>query len=328
MLSRPGVVAVLVVLTFVTTPVALVGTWTRSTLLDTDDWVRLVAPLAADPRLQGAVADRVAGGVVAALPLDDVVGLLPGTLGDDAAADVERRIGDVVHERSVEVVDSDGFGAVWVAVNRTFHRQLVGTLRDDPDAAARVDDQGRTTLDLTRVADVVRGGVVAAGVPDAVVPHVTVVVPVLDGGTTERLQRTVGRAEGAAAWAPWAAGAAAAGAVALARRRARATAWVAGAAVLGASAVLVGVRVVRAAVLAGPAAAVLGDPVVALVVDHVSAGLVAATVWTGGVALVVLLASATADARASRAAQHRVDDHDEQGPRGGEEGPQGPDQRP
>ncbi|MBO0920398.1 hypothetical protein J1G42_06115 [Cellulomonas sp. zg-ZUI222] len=307
MRRRPGLVAVLVVLVLLSTPVALVGVWARTTLLDTDDWLRLVEPLADDARLQGAVADRVAGGVTAALPLDDVVGLLPGTLGDDAAAGVEQRVAGVVRERSLDAVGSDGFAAAWASANRTFHGQLVGTLRGGPGAAAQVDAQGRLTLDLTGLADTVRGAVVAVGVPDRLVPHVTVVVPVLDGGTTARLQQTVGTAERAAGWAPWVAVAAAVGAVALARRRARAAAWVAGAVVLGALVVLVGVRVVRAGVLAGPAAAFLGDPAVALVADHVAAGLVTTTWWVGGAGLAVLVGAALADAVTRRPARVRGD---------------------
>lgn len=302
MRGRSGlVVAVLVLLTLTATPVALVGTWARTTLLDTDDWVRTVGPLASDPHVRSAVADRVADGVLAALPLDEVVGWLPGSLGDGAAAAAERRVGDTVRDRSAAAVGSDAFGAAWLAVNRAFHAQLVGVLRGDPGAAGRVDDEGRLLLDLTTLADTVRGAVVAVGVPDRLVPHVTVVVPVLDGGTTARLQQTVGTAERAATWAPWVALAAAAGAVTLARRRARALAWVGGAVVLGTAAVLVGLRVARAGVLAGPAAAFLGDPVLALVVDHVTAGLVAGSWWVGGAGLVVMLGGAVADSPAARA---------------------------
>lgn len=312
MRRRSGLVAVLVsglvLVTFVATPVALVGTWARTTLLDTDDWVRTVSPLASDPRVQAAVGERVADDVVAALPLDDVAGWLPGALGDDAAAGVERRVGDVVRERTAGAVGSDAFAAAWVLVNRTFHGQLVGLLRGDPGAVGQVDAQGRLLLDLSDVADTVRGAVVAAGVPDRLVPHVTVVVPVLDGGTTARLQDTVGRAERAATWAPWLAVVAAVGAVALARRRARALAWVAGVVVLGVGAVLLGVRVVRAGVLAGPAAAFLGDPVTALVVDHVTVGLVTAAWWVGGAGLVVMLAAAVADAPVVRARARPVRD--------------------
>lgn len=312
MRRRSGLVAVLisglVLVTFVATPVALVGTWARTTLLDTDDWVRTVSPLASDARVQAAVADRVADGVVAALPLDEVAERLPGSLGDGAAAGVERRVGDVVRDRSAAAVGSDRFAAAWVAVNRTFHAQLVGLLRGDPDVVGRVDEQGRLLLDLSGVADTVRGAVVAAGVPDRLVPHVTVAVPVLDGGTTARLQDTVGRAERAATWAPWLAVVAAVGAVALARRRARALAWVAGVVVLGVGAVLLGVRVVRAGVLAGPAAAFLGDPVTALVVDHVTVGLVTAAWWVGGAGLVVMLAAAVADAPVVRARARPVRD--------------------
>jgi len=289
-----------VLVTFVVTPLALAGTWARTTLLDTDDWVRTVGPLASDPRVQAAVGDRAADSVVGALPLDDVAGWLPGSLGEGAAAAAERRVGELVRARSSDAVGSDAFAAAWIVVNRTFHTQLVGVLRGDPGAVGQVDDQGRLSLDLTGFTDTVRAAVVAVGVPDRLVPHVEVVVPVLDGGTTARLQQTVGTAERTAGWAPWVAGLAVVGAVVLARRRARALAWAAGAVVLGTVVVVVGVRVLRAGVLAGPAAAFLGDPVVALVLDHVTAGLVTATWWAGGAGVVVMLAAAVADARGAR----------------------------
>ncbi|UZN02408.1 hypothetical protein [Cellulomonas sp. S1-8] len=324
MRRRSRLVVPLVLVALALTPVALVGTWARATLFDTEDWQRLVEPLASDPQVQDAVSARVEDGVLAALPVDDLVGLLPGTLGDDAAAEVERRIGEVARDGSASAVGSDAFASAWVTVNRTFHSQLVGTLRDDPDAMGRVDDEGRLTFDLSGVTDTVRAAVVTAGVPEQLVPRITVVVPVLDGGTTERLQQTVGNADRAAGWAPWVGVLAAIGAVALARRRARALAWVAGAVALGALAVVVGVRVTRAAVLAGPAAAFLGDRVVALVVDHVTANLLTTTWWAGGVALVVLLAAAVVDAtggRTSGAAEHRVHDHDQHRARRGQKTP-------
>ena len=66
---------VLIVVGCVLAPLAGVAVWARNQVTNTDRYVRTVAPLAADPAIQAAVADQITAQVFSYL---DVQGLRPG----------------------------------------------------------------------------------------------------------------------------------------------------------------------------------------------------------------------------------------------------------
>ena len=51
-------------------PVAAVALWARTVIFDTDRYVATVAPLARDPAVRNAVADRITAEVFAALNIE------------------------------------------------------------------------------------------------------------------------------------------------------------------------------------------------------------------------------------------------------------------
>src|SRR5689334_24452350 len=57
--ARYAGATVLLVLTLLLAPLALVATWVHDQVADTDRYVQTVAPLASDPAVQGVVIDRV-----------------------------------------------------------------------------------------------------------------------------------------------------------------------------------------------------------------------------------------------------------------------------
>ena len=66
---RTIVAVILIVLGCVLAVVTVGARWTRSVLLDTDRYVQTVAPLADDPEIQTAMADRVTVEILDALDL-------------------------------------------------------------------------------------------------------------------------------------------------------------------------------------------------------------------------------------------------------------------
>src|SRR5262245_38149560 len=55
---------ILLVIGCVLVPLSLSAVWVRNTLLDTDNYVATVGPLASDPHIQQAVANRVTDALV------------------------------------------------------------------------------------------------------------------------------------------------------------------------------------------------------------------------------------------------------------------------
>src|SRR5438270_6279144 len=72
-LWRPLCVAVLLVLGFVLTPVAVLVTYAKTQVLDTGRYVSTVKPLASDPAVQSYIADTVTANLLAQVDVKSYV---------------------------------------------------------------------------------------------------------------------------------------------------------------------------------------------------------------------------------------------------------------
>lgn len=148
--ARAAAAAALVVTASVLLPAAGVTVWVRNEVLSTDRYVETVAPLARDPAVQAAAADRIATRIAQELDLR----ALTADLLDDVSARFEPLAGviaagaeDVIRDATVRVVESDAFAQAWVRANRFAHEQLVDVLTGR-EGAALTTDEGRVVLDL------------------------------------------------------------------------------------------------------------------------------------------------------------------------------------
>jgi hypothetical protein len=120
--------AVLVVLVCVLAPVSLLAVWTRNTLLDTNQYVDTVGPLAQDSAIQNAVANRV----VQALETNvDLEGEIKDALPEKAAfvaPFVARGIENFARDATLRLMESDRFQNLWNEANRRAHTQVVAVL--------------------------------------------------------------------------------------------------------------------------------------------------------------------------------------------------------
>jgi hypothetical protein len=126
--ARRAVAAVLAVAFAVLLPVAVTGGWIRGTLLSTDGYVAAVTPVAASPVIRAAVQSAVTSEADALLqeavrslppPASSLAGPLSGDLAK-LAADATSRF-----------MASTTFRSLWVAANRSAHRQVVSVLNGD-----------------------------------------------------------------------------------------------------------------------------------------------------------------------------------------------------
>ncbi len=142
---RPGwwrtpVVALLITVAALLAPLAIVATWARDQVGDTDRYVETVTPLATDPAVQDALVARITNEIFKRLDIKSLTqetvdalqaqGLPPRVADglDALAVPLERGVRNFVTERVERIIKSPEFEQAWIAANREAHAQLVAVL--------------------------------------------------------------------------------------------------------------------------------------------------------------------------------------------------------
>jgi hypothetical protein len=137
---RSVVATLLIVIACIMAPLAGVAVWSKNLITNTDRYVTTVAPLARDPAIQAAVADKITAEIFAHL---DVAGLTNEAVDSLANRGLPPRVATGLHALSEplsdgvqtfvrdevgKVVASDAFADAWVTANRSAHTALVAAL--------------------------------------------------------------------------------------------------------------------------------------------------------------------------------------------------------
>jgi hypothetical protein len=137
---RSAVATLLILIGCILAPISVVAVWTKNLVTDTDQYVATVAPLARDPAIQSAIADRITAEIFTHL---DVAGITNQAV--DALADrglpplvatqlhalsqpLSTGVEGFVRTEVGKVVASDAFVNAWVTANRSAHQALVAAL--------------------------------------------------------------------------------------------------------------------------------------------------------------------------------------------------------
>ena len=171
---RKAGAAVLLVVTLLLAPLAVVAAWVDETVADTDRYVETVAPLASDPAVQQVVIDRLTNEVVKNVDVKAVTDALTKVLADNGAPPVVvagagaldgplRSVVRTVVERNVtRVITSEVFRQAWEGSNRRAHAAVVHMLTGEREGALRATGD-TIQLDVGSVVDQVRQRLVDAG---------------------------------------------------------------------------------------------------------------------------------------------------------------------
>ena len=321
--ARSAAVVALLVVAGLLAPVAVVATWARDLVTDTDRYLATVGPLARDPQIRSAVTERVTTAVVEAVDVPGLaadatdavagLGLPPRAAGavDALQGPLVSAVTGFVRQAVARVVDSDGFATVWDGANRAVHAQLAAALRGDPDALATIAADGTLTVDLTDVVAAVRTALSDAGftVVDRL-PTIGASFPLLTSADLVRAQGAYRLLDVLGAWLVWVVLGLLVAAVLAARHRSRAV--VAAGLALAGGMLLLGValtvgrqlyaRALPPAVQRPDAAVAVYDQVVTLLRVTLRTGLVLGLL----VAAVAFVAGGSAPARALRASWSRA----------------------
>ncbi|MFF8957830.1 hypothetical protein [Streptomyces sp. NPDC014894] len=171
--TRSFLAVLLILLGCALAPLGAVAAWTADEVGDTDRYVATVAPLAADPAVQDAAADRVTDAVMRHIDLNSLLeGVAPadrprlekalGRLGDS----LEGAFRSFVHDKADAVVSSAAFQRLWKDANRRAHAAVDKALTGGGGGAIELTDEA-VEIDLAPVVDEVKQRLTADGMAAA-----------------------------------------------------------------------------------------------------------------------------------------------------------------
>lgn len=185
--ARAATGLLLVVLSALLAPLAVVTGWAHTLVSDTEAFVATYEPVVRSEAVQQVVTARLSDAVV------EQVGL-----GDN------RIVRGIVNRVVTELATSEVFAAATTASLRTAHAELVALLSGEP-GRLRVTE-GEVQLRLAPFAEAVKSRLSAAGVPfiDRL-PEVTAGITLfrIDPQALPALQAAYRALDGLAAWLPW-----------------------------------------------------------------------------------------------------------------------------
>ncbi|MEV7750430.1 hypothetical protein [Streptomyces griseofuscus] len=161
--------AVLLVIGCLLAPLAVVATWAADLVGDTDRYVATVAPLAGNPAVQDAVANRATDALMDRIQLPTLLSdvapkdrpLLEKALGG-LGGGLENAVRGFVHDQARKAVASSAFATVWTDANRRIHASLDKALTGTGGGAVQLKDD-TVTLDLAPLIEDVKKRMVDAG---------------------------------------------------------------------------------------------------------------------------------------------------------------------
>jgi hypothetical protein len=171
---RTTVASVLIVIACLLAPLSVVAVWASNQVSDTDRYVRTMAPLASDPAIQNAIADKITARIFTYI---DVQGLttqavdalasrgLPPRLTEQLqglAVPIANGVQSFTRSQVGKIVESDAFAAAWVQANRAAHTALVKALTGEGDGTITVKDN-TVSIDLAAFIGTVKQRLTAAG---------------------------------------------------------------------------------------------------------------------------------------------------------------------
>ncbi|HWC38656.1 MAG TPA: hypothetical protein VG476_09020, partial [Acidimicrobiales bacterium] len=137
--------------------------WVRDTLLDTDTWVNTMAPIAASPAVQSAIANDVTTQI---FERADVQTRVQDALPPNAAflaAPLTNQLRSFTTTAAKSFVASDRFQSLWNDLNRRAHNAVVAVLTGEQRGRVSVSG-GKVTLDLSSVTSDVQNRLQSSGI--------------------------------------------------------------------------------------------------------------------------------------------------------------------
>lgn len=249
---------VLIVIGAILAPVAVVASWAKAQLTDTQSFVDTYAPLSHNASVQAYVTDQAVKVIqenvdipqVTSQVVDGITELGTGPVATKALEALKgplaQGIVSLVHTTIANFVSSDAFSQVWEEALRTTHAQLIATMQNDPKAAIAVGSDGSVGVQLGPIIDRVKQLLVDQGLTFASqIPTIDRTITIAQNSSIPTIQLFYGVAVAAGAWLIWISLAFLVLGVVVARRRSLALVWAAVALALSMVVVVAGIGIGR-----------------------------------------------------------------------------------
>ena len=190
---RRIVAVVLVVIAMLLAPLVLEVAWMNHDLLNVDNYVSTVAPLASNPGVQTAVARNLTDQLWNRV---DVSGQLSGVLPSWAqvfAGPLSNTLKGYAYQATHAAVSSKAFATVWERANRTAHNQVRNVLLGSPGGAVK-SSNGEVSLDLSPLADQIKATLDSKGIhalDSVALPPGSATFVIFRSATLAKAQKTV-----------------------------------------------------------------------------------------------------------------------------------------
>jgi hypothetical protein len=147
----------------------MLGNWGHATVVNSEQFLATVGPLAESPQVQAAVSEAVSAAIVKQVDTTAIVGdFLGGLLNNDQlsaslsapiAAGVNKLIGEIVQG----FIASDAFQKVWVTLAGATQKSVVAILQGGNEGPVQMQGD-QVVLDISDLLTAVQGQLVAQGV--------------------------------------------------------------------------------------------------------------------------------------------------------------------
>src|SRR5436190_406206 len=159
---RRVVGALLVVIGCVLVPISLSAVWVRNTLLDTDHYVSTVGPLASDPQIQRALANKLTNAIFTRADVNAKIAAALPPRAAFLAAPVANALRTTTDQAALRLVESSRFQTLWENANRRAHGAVVNVLTG---GGTRVStENGTVAIDTGQIVDNVKAKLDAKGI--------------------------------------------------------------------------------------------------------------------------------------------------------------------
>ena len=287
-----GIVAVvLIVVATLLAPVTLAVLWMNHDLLNTDNYVKTVAPLSSNPDVQNAVATDVTDQLWAKVNVQQQLsGVLP-SWAQVFSAPLSNQLKTYAYQAIHAIVSSPQFSKLWEAANRQAHSKVTAALLGNQGGLVQTTG-GQVSIDFAPVVDKVKAALDAKGI------HVLDSVASTPGSTTfvlfrsetlARAQKTLNFFHKLSVALPLLLIAAWAGAIAVSRRRRRTVLQLGFTLALAMAVTLIGYHVGRGEYLKAITSPQLPRPAAAAIFDALLVGVLDAARTVFVVGLVIWL---------------------------------------
>jgi hypothetical protein len=136
--GRPALHWIALALTALLAVLSLVAIWTRNQVVDTDRYVRTVAPLATEPAIQDLLVDSLTAKLSDPARATDFARELLPPRAEPLAAPIASAVESFVRDKLEEFVRSDRFAQLWEDVSRRTHDAAVALLTGEDEGRLQI----------------------------------------------------------------------------------------------------------------------------------------------------------------------------------------------